>query len=48
MALWKHFIVLFGGFIDIGVRSTSTISPDTQRMLTSIGLSELLERRMDL
>lgn len=23
MVMWKHFVILFGGFIDVGVRSQS-------------------------
>ena len=46
--MWKHYIVLFGGFYDPGIKSTSTLPPSRAVQLAQAVHSELSERSLDI
>lgn len=44
MVMWKHYVILFGGFIDVGVRSESI----NNTAVTWLMASKLSLRPLDL
>ena len=47
MAIWKHYIVLFGGFYDPGIRSMYFYYCSLNSYLYKMDFSELFKRSLD-